>query len=84
MAFLKSRAVALFIVGSFSFKRSGNTHMDFGPFTDLSVPLFLVRESLSVGCKRHHGGRVKWVTVQLCVSPLNAGSQVTAKSVAAA
>lgn len=58
--------------------------MDFGLFTDLLVPLFLVRKSPSVGCERHHGGKVEWVTVQLCISALSAGSQGTVESVAAA
>ena len=84
MAFLKSRAVTPFTVGSFSLRHSGKTHMDFGLCTDLLVALFLVRVSLSVGCKRHHGGKVKWISVQPCISPLSAGSQGTVKSVAAA
>lgn len=58
--------------------------MDFGLSTDLLVALFLVRKSLSVGCKRHHGGKVERVSVQPCISPLGAGSQGTVKSEAAA
>lgn len=84
VAFLKTRAGGPFTVGGFSLRHSGKTHMDFGLFTDLLLPLLLVRKSLSVGCKRHHGGKVEWVTVQPCMSPLSAGSQGTAKSVAAA
>lgn len=26
-----------------------------------------------MGCGRHHGGKVKWVTGQLCIPPLSAG-----------
>lgn len=83
MDFLKRRLVTAFTIGSFSLDIQ-ERHIGTLDSTDLLVPLFLARKSLSVGCKRHHGGKVEWITVQPRISPLSAGSQGTVKSVAVA
>lgn len=73
MAFLKTGSGITFGVDSFSLRHPGKTHRDSGLLTDLQIPLFLVKKTLFVGCGRHHGSKVKWVTGQLCISSLSAG-----------
>lgn len=46
MAFLKSRAVTPFAVGSSSLRHSGKTHMDFGLYRSLSTFIFSEKESV--------------------------------------
>lgn len=72
VAFVKTRSGITFTEDSFVLRHSGKTHRNFGLLTDLLIALFLVRKSQSLGCRRHHSSKFKWLTGQLCTSPLRA------------